>query len=195
MGLFGSAEPMDMGMVTRAESVPVDEGHDFDPSKISSRLKLDPPNVVTNVVGSNAIGCGFGVHPYPPNSIYVAKFKVLNSMRNDGSNMMLGITDKTMSAEDWVGGNGGSWAINRNIGRKCHKGVGKDYAKGLAKQVNFEEIHIILDTIEGAVSFMVGGRSFGVAYKEKSFKKKKYYPAVSINDYHDKIEFMYFGPI
>ena len=161
------------------------------------KLKLLTPGIVENVAGQNSVAAVFGLHPFPKDAIYQARFTIVKSEKGKGSNMMFGVSTLDNPTGEWIGGpRGSSWSVNRNTGMKCHRGAGKDYAKGLRGTVNGEVLEVIVDGVTGDISFTVGGRNFGIAYTERvAVQKGNLYPAISINDKSDKVSFDYFGPL
>ena len=73
-------------------------------------------------------------------------------------------------------------------------GNGCAYAEVRDPGSNGSTVSIVMDTINGTLSFIVAGKLEGHAYVDQQFKNTPVYPAVSMERKSDEIEFMSYAP-
>ena len=89
---------------------------------------------------------------------------------------------------DYIGKSHYSWGFGRHSGEKVWKNVWEPYSKESTEPVSRDIVSIILDTIEGSLSFKINGKNLGEAFTNDIFKNQRMYAAFSVKDNGDEVQ-------
>lgn len=168
------------------------------PKKVTDDRKYDldstNPRIATKTSGSGCWTTVLGNTPVPSNSVVSWDVKILESRRNNGSCIMVGVAppDVDQNADRNFEKSGryfNCFESSLFFGAPCcYKGKEYGPRKDIGQYVHKgDTVSVVMDTIKGEISFAVNGVNLGVAFDDIPLDKE-FIPCVILGHKNDSVE-------